>query len=120
MDKNLTKAIEALAKYGFAVNAEQSASNERAEIALLSAAKTHLSISTDIPYSEKIEIADDLYSAAKEYGNYFQSLADACDELQNACAEISTEASEDEWRESHTADLMADMQDMLGELNIRK
>jgi hypothetical protein len=59
---------------------------------LLSAAKTHLSISTDIPNSEKIDIADDLYAAAKEYGNYFQSLADACDELQNACAVISTEA----------------------------
>lgn len=120
MDKNLTKAIEALAKYGFAVNAEQTASNERAEIVLLSAAKTHLSISTEIPNSEKIYIADYLYEAAKEYGNYFQSLADACDELQNACAEISTEASEEEWRECHTADLMADMRDMLGELTIRK
>jgi hypothetical protein len=92
MNKNLTKALEMLAKYGFAANAEQSAGNERAEIVLLSAAKTHLSISTDIPNSEKIDIADDLYAAAKEYGNYFQSLADACDELQNACAVISTEA----------------------------
>lgn len=119
MDKNLTKALEMLAKYGFAVNAE-TAGNERAEIALLSAAKTHLSISTDIPNSEKIDIADDLYSAAKEYGNYFQSLADACDELQNACAEISLEANEEEWRECHTADLMADMQDMLSELTIRE
>ena len=120
MDKNLTKAIEALAKYGFAVNAEQSAGNERAEIVLLSAAKTHLSISTDIPNSEKIDIADYLYDAAKEYGNYFQSLADACDDLRNECAEIITEANEEEWRECHTADLMADMQDMLGELNIRE
>jgi hypothetical protein len=120
MDKNLTKAIEALAKYGFAANAERTAGNERAEIVLLSAAKTHLSISTDIPNSEKIDIADDLYAAAKEYGNYFQSLADACDELQNACAVISTEASEEEWRECHTADLMADIQDMLGELDIRE
>ena len=119
MDKNLTKALEMLAKYDFAVNAE-TAGNERAEIALLSAAKTHLSISTDIPNSEKIEIADNLYSAAKEYGNYFQSLADACDDLQNACAEISMEANEEEWRECHTADLMADMQDMLGELTIRE
>lgn len=120
MDKNLTKALEMLAKYGFAVNAEQSASNERAEIALLSAAKTHLSISTDIPNSEKIDIADCLYSAAEEYVNYFQSLADACVDLQNACAAIYADSSEEEWRECHTADLMADMQDMLGELNIRK
>lgn len=120
MDKNLTKALEMLAKYGFAVNAEQSASNERAEIVLLSAAKTHLSISTDIPNSEKIDIADDLYSAAKEYENYFQSLADACDNLRNECAEIITEANEEECRERRTADLMADMQDMLGELNIRE
>lgn len=118
MDKNLTKALEALAKYGFSVNAEQT--DERAEITLMSAAKTHLSISTDIPTSEKIEIADNLYSAAEKYGNYFQSLADACDDLRNACAEISTEASEEELRECHTADLMADMQDMLGELTIRK
>lgn len=120
MDKNLTKAIEALAKYGFAVNAEQTASNERAEIVLLSAAKTHLSISTEIPNSEKIDIADYLYDAAKEYGNYFQSLADACDDLRNECAEIITEANEEEWRECHTADLMADIDDMLGELTIRK
>ena len=120
MDKNLTKALEMLAKYGFAVNAEQTASNERAEIALLSAAKTHLSVSTDIPNSEKIEIADDLYSAAEEYGNYFQSLADACVDLQNACAAIYADASEEEMRERHTADLMADMQDMLGELTIRE
>lgn len=120
MDKNLTKAIEALAKYGFAVNAEQSASNERAEIVLLSAAKTHLAISTDIPNSVKIDIADDLYEAAKEYENYFQSLADACDELRNACAEIITEANEEECRERNTANLMADVEDMLGELTIRK
>ena len=120
MNKNLTKALEVLTKYGFAANAEQAASNERAEIVLLSAAKTHLSISTDIPNSEKIEIADNLYSAAKEYGNYFQSLADACDDLQNACTEIITEANEEEWRECHNADLMADMQDMLGELTIRE
>ena len=120
MDKNLTKALEVLAKYGFAANAERAAGNERAEIVLLSAAKTHLSISTDIPNSEKIDIADNLYSAAKEYGNYFQSLADACDELQNACAEISTEVSEEEWRERNTADLMENMEDMLGELTIRK
>ena len=85
MDKNLTKAIEALAKYGFAANAERTAGNERAEIVLLSAAKTHLSISTDIPASEKIDIADHLYSAAKEYENYFQSLADACYGLQDEC-----------------------------------
>ena len=100
MDKNLTKALEVLAKYGFAVNAEQAeraAVNERAKIVLLSAAKTHLSISTDIPNSEKIEIADDLYSAAKEYRNYFQSLADACDELQNACAVFSSKISEEEY-----------------------
>ena len=120
MDKNLTKALEMLAKYGFAVNAEQTASNERAEIVLLSAAKTHLSISTEIPNSEKIDIADYLYDAAKEYGNYFQSLADACDDLRNECAEIITAANEEEWRECHNADLMADMQDMLGELNIRE
>ena len=122
MDKNLTKAIEALAKYGFAANAERTAGNERAEIVLLSAAKTHLSISTDtdIPNSEKIDIADNLYEAAKEYGNYFQSLADACDDLRNECAEIITEANEEECRERHTANLMADMEDMLGELTIRK
>ena len=120
MDKNLTKAIEALAKYGFAANAERTAGNERAEIVLLSAAKTHLSISTEIPNSEKIDIADYLYDAAKEYGNYFQSLADACDDLRNECAEIITAANEEEWRECHNADLMADMQDMLGELNIRE
>lgn len=120
MDKNLTKALEMLAKYGFAVNAEQTASNERAEIVLLSAAKTHLSISTDIPNSEKIDIADCLYSAAEEYGNYFQSLADSCVDLQNACAAIYADASEEEWRECHTADLMADMQDMLSELTIRE
>jgi hypothetical protein len=120
MDKNLTKALEALAKYGFAANAERTAGNERAEIVLLSAAKTHLSISTDIPNSEKIDIADCLYSAAEEYGNYFQSLADACDDLRNACAAIYADSSEEEWRECHTADLMADMQDMLGELNIRE
>ena len=120
MDKNLTKAIEALAKYGFAVNAEQTASNERAEIVLLSAAKTHLSISTEIPNSEKIDIADYLYEAAKEYGNYFQSLADACDDLRNECAEIITEANEEVCRERRTADLMADMEDVLGELTIRK
>ena len=120
MNKNLTKALEMLAKYGFAANAERTAGNERADIALLSAAKTHLSISTDIPNSEKIDIADYLYDAAKEYGNYFQSLADACDDLRNECAEIITAANEEEWRECHNADLMADMQDMLGELNIRE
>ena len=119
MDKNLTKALEMLAKYGFAVNAE-TAGNERAEIALLSAAKTHLSVSTDIPNSEKIEIADKLYSAAEEYENHFQSLADACDDLRNGCAAIYADANEEEWRECHTADLMADMQDMLGELTIRE
>lgn len=97
MDKNLTKALEMLAKYGFAANAERAAGNERAEIVLLSAAKTHLSISTDIPNSEKIDIADNLYSAAKEYGRYFQLLADACDELQNACAVISAKISEEEY-----------------------
>lgn len=110
MDKNLTKALEALAKYGFAEI--QAASNVRAEIALLSAAKTHLSISTDIPYSEKIEIADNLYSAAKEYKNYFQLLVEACDEIQNECAEISTQASEEEWeewKEHHDADHIEDM-----------
>ena len=110
MDKNLKKALEMLAKYGFAVNAEQTASNERAEIVLLSAAKTHLSISTDIPNSEKIDIADYLYDAAKEYGNYFQSLVDACYELRNKCAEIITEANEEECRECHH------MADMIGEL----
>ena len=120
MDKNLTKALELLSKYGFAANAEQSAGNKRAEIVLLSAAKIHLSISTDIPNSVKAEIADNLYSAAKEYGNYFQSLADACDDLRNECAEIITEANEEECRERRTADLMADMEDMLGELTIRK
>ena len=109
MDKNFTKALEMLAKYGFAVNPERTTGNERAEIALLSAAKTHLSISTDIPNSEKIDIADNLYSAAKEYENYFQSLANACYELRNACAEIITEANEEECRERHHADLMADM-----------
>ena len=88
MNKNLTKALEMLAKYGFAANAERTAGNERAEIALLSAAKTHLSISTDIPASEKIDIADHLYSAAKEYGNYFQSLADACEDLQDECPRL--------------------------------
>lgn len=101
MDKNLTKAIEALAKYGFAVNAEQSAGNERAEIVLLSAAKTHLSISTEIPNSEKIDIADKLYSAAKEYENYFQSLADACYDLQNGCNAIYAEAYEEEYEEEY-------------------
>ena len=116
MDKNLTKALEVLAKYGFALNAEQTAGNERAEIALLSAAKTHLSISTDIPNSEKIEIADDLYSAAKEYGNYFQSLADACDELQNECAVIITKADEEEWQEQHAEDIVAGLRDMIGRL----
>lgn len=120
MNKNLTKALEMLAKYGFASNAEQSAGNERAEIALLSAAKTHLSISTDIPASEKLDIADHLYSAAKEYGKYFQSLADACEDLQDECNAIYNDAYEDEWRECHTADLMADMEDMLGELTIRE
>lgn len=120
MNKNLTKALEMLAKYGFAVNAEQTAGNERAEIALLSAAKTHLSISTDIPNSKKIDIADNLFLAAKDYRNYFQSLADACDELQNACAVISTKATEEEMRECRTADLMEDMEDMLGELTIRE
>ena len=120
MNKNLTKALEMLAKYGFAANAERTAGNERAEIALLSAAKTHLSISTDIPASEKIDIADHLYSAAKEYGNYFQSLADACEDLQNGCNAIYADAYEDEWRECHNADLMADMEDMLGELTIRE
>ena len=120
MDKNLTKAIEALAKYGFAANAERTAGNERAEIVLLSAAKTHLSISTDIPNSEKIDIADYLYDAAKEYENYFQSLADACYGLRNECSEIISEANEEEWRECHHADLMADMEDMLGELTIRE
>lgn len=109
MNKNLTKALEMLAKYGFAANAEQSAGNERAEIALLSAAKTHLSISTDIPASEKIDIADHLYSAAKEYENYFQSLADACYGLQDECNAIYNDAYEDEWRECHTADLMEDI-----------
>ena len=67
MNKNLTKALEMLAKYGF--TEIQAADNERAEIALLSAANTHLSISTDIPNSEKLDIADKLYSAAKEYEN---------------------------------------------------
>jgi hypothetical protein len=117
MDKNLTKAIEALAKYGFAANAERTAGNERAEIVLLSAAKTHLSISTDIPASEKLDIADHLYSAAKEYENYFQSLADACYGLQKECDAIYNDAYEDEWRECHNADLMVDMEDMLGELD---
>ena len=120
MNKTLTKALEVLAKYGFAANAEQSAGNERAEIVLMSAAKTHLSISTEIPNSEKIDIADYLYEAAKEYGNYFQSLADACDDLRNECAEIINEANEEECRERHTANLMADIDDMLGELTIRK
>ena len=123
MDKNLTKALEVLSKYGFEVNAElgeRVASNERAEIVLLSAAKTHLSLSTDIPNSVKAEIADNLFLAAKAYGNYFQSLADTCDELQNACAGISIDANEEEWRECHNADLMADMEDMLGELTIRE
>ena len=120
MNKNLTKALEVLSKYGFEVNAEQSAGNERAEIVLMSAAKTHLSISTDIPSSEKLYIADILYSAAEEYGNYFQSLADACEDLRNACSAIYAETSEEEWRERHTADLMADMEDMLGELTIRE
>lgn len=123
MDKNLTKALEALAKYGLSAYgfAESIADgNVRAEITLLSAAKTHLSISTDIPYSEKIEIADNLYSAAKEYKNYFQSLADACDEIQNECEEISTQASEEEWeewKEQHDADRI---EDMLGDLAIQK
>lgn len=120
MNKNLTKALEMLAKYGFAANAEHTAGNERAEIVLLSAAKTHLSISTEIPNSEKIDIADYLYSAAKEYENYFQSLTDACDDLRNECAEIITEANEEEFRERHTANLMEDIDDMLGELTIRK
>ena len=123
MDKNLTKALELLSKYGFAANAEQSAGNKRAEIVLLSAAKTHLSISTDIPNSVKAEIADNLYSAAEEYENYFQSLADACYDLRNACNAIyaeAYEAYEEELRECHNADLMADMQDMLGELTIRE
>ena len=70
MNKNLTKALEMLAKYGFAASTEHTTGNERAEIALLSAAKTHLSISTDIPASEKIDIADHLYSAAKEYEDF--------------------------------------------------
>ena len=113
MNKNLTKALEMLAKYGFASNAEQSAGNERAEIALLSAAKTHLSISTDIPASEKLDIADHLYSAAKEYENYFQSLADACYGLQDECNAIYNDAYEDEWRECHNAD---HMEYMVGEL----
>ena len=111
MNKNLTKALEMLAKYGFASNAEQSAGNERAEIVLLSAAKTHLSISTDIPNSEKIDIADYLYDAAKEYGNYFQSLADACDDLRNACNAIyaeAYEAYEEELRECHIVALTRD------------
>jgi hypothetical protein len=109
MNKNLTKAIEMLAKYGFAANAERTAGNERAEIVLLSAAKTHLSISTDMPASEKLDIADHLYSAAKEYENYFQSLADACYGLQNECNAIYNDAYEDEWRECHNADLMEDI-----------
>lgn len=108
MNKNLTKALEMLSKYGFVVNAEQT--DERSEVTLLSAAKTHLSISTDIPNSEKIDIADYLYDAAKEYGNYFQSLVDACYELRNKCAEIITEANEEECRECHH------MADMIGEL----
>lgn len=99
MNKNLTKALEMLAKYGF--TEIQAADNERAEIALLSAANTHLSISTDIPNSEKLDIADKLYSAAKEYENYFQSLADACYDLQNGCNAIYAEAYEEEYEEEY-------------------
>ena len=117
MDKNLTKALEMLSKYGFEVNAEQTAGNERAEIYLLSAAKTHLSISTDIPNSEKLDIADKLYSAAKEYENYFQSLADACYDLRNDCNAIYAEAYEEECRKCNTANPMADMKDIVGELD---
>ena len=120
MNKNLTKALEMLAKYGFAVNAEQTADNERAEIYLLREAETHLSISTDIPNSKKLDIADKLYSAAKEYENYFQSLADACYDLRNGCGATyaeAYEAYEEECRKYHTADHMADMEDMVGELD---
>ena len=114
MNKNLTKALEMLAKYGFAVNAEQTADNERTEIYLLSAAKIHLSISTDIPNSEKLDIADNLYSAAEEYENHFQSLADACYDLRNGCNAIYAEAYEEECRKRQTADHMEDME---GELD---
>ena len=58
--------------------------------------------------------------AAKEYENYFQSLADACEDLQEESNTIYNDAYEDEWRECHTADLMADMEDMLDELTIRE
>ena len=129
MDKNLTKALEALAKYGLSVYgfAENIAEgNVRAEITLLSIAKTHLSISTDIPYSEKIEIADNLYSAAKEYKNYFQLLVDACDEIQNECAEIRAKTSEEkwekeceEWKKHHDADSIEYILGEFAKLNMR-
>lgn len=116
MDKNLTKALEVLAKYGFAVDAELSASNERAEIAILSACKTHLTITPDMPNNVKADVVDDLYKAANKYAKYFQSLADACEQIANACDEIGDDAREQDWQERYGADMFAGTEDMLDEL----
>lgn len=119
MDKNLTKALEVLAKYGFAVDAELSASNERAEIAILSACKTHLSITPDMPNKVKADVADNLYLAARAYAKYFQSLVDASEQVERECLDLSDEAREQDWQEHYGAGMFADTEEMLDELTIK-
>ena len=80
MTENLKKATELLAKYGFAMDATM-ASNERAEIAILSACKTFLALSTEMPIKDKEEVAEMLSKVAWDLHKYYSGLSDACQDL---------------------------------------
>lgn len=118
MKENLKKALEVLAKYGFAVDAELSASNERAEISIISACKTFLALSTEMPIKDKIEVAEMLSKVAWDLHKCYSSLSDACQDLYYALEDAGCEYSEQEMAQ-HEHDEWTAVIDGLKNLSIK-
>lgn len=112
MTENLKKATELLAKYGFAMDATM-ASDERHEIAILSACKTFLALSTDMPLKERISAADTLCLAAKDLTKRLNALYEACDELADAFCNMSCDFNEQEYQQEQEAELKMSLSDVL-------